>query len=247
MFYCPVSLTEEMKIVPFLSLDRPRHSTPLINSNLKELAKMEEEFDKMYKNFLGDSLLKSSSPLMQEFFQSKKDSLPKLADGASAMQACKFSGQQTIRTNVGDMKPESISVEVDVTKTDPLSGRPICTLTISGEETSDQGFSKFKSTRTLPLYILENKMEEQIISQLVKDKLTGNRVLEITLPEEPRKAIEDNTGKENFKSEEIKIQIKGAGPAAPASDQETKEPKAATEAASEETVKIEKCESINCS
>merc|ERR1719192_188599 len=145
----------------------------------------------MFQNFLGDSLL-NSSPLMQEFFQSKKDDLPKLTDGSTALdRQCR-----TIRTNIGQMAPESISVKIEPATNDNSvsssikSGKHgISVLTISGKEqdSTTGSFSEFSSTRTLPLYISENGLEEQIISKLVTDKLTGNRVLEITLPEEPVK------------------------------------------------------------
>lgn len=100
----------------------------------------------------------------------------------------------TIRTNIGSLQPQSVSVKIEKN-----------VLTISGEEKTDSGFVKFQTARTLPPYISEYCMEEQIISKLVTDKLTGGKILEITLPEEPKKAIEEVDQK--FKSDEIKIQL----------------------------------------
>lgn len=100
-----------------------------------------------------------------------------------------------IQTNIGTMSPGSISVKIENN-----------ILTISGEEKTASGFSKFNSARTLPPYIATHKLEEQIISKL-NTSADGVRMLEIILPEEPKPAIEEK--EENFKSDEIKIQIVG--------------------------------------
>jgi len=201
MFFIPVSVTNEAQLIPFFSQEplSPKFTAPTAFTT-----GFQQELNNMYKSFFTNS-----SPLMEEFFKDKfNGSFPKLAEGnnqltSAANPAADGSGRSVlhpvIRTNVGSISPESISVKIDAATR---------SLTISGEETSEQGFAKFSSTRTLPTYVFENKLEEQIVSKLVTDQLTGNRVLEVTLPEEPKKAIEEKE-KEQFKSEEIKIQIVG--------------------------------------
>jgi len=214
MIQCPIHNTQNTKVVPSMTINRSssfRNRSSRYREKYQAISNLEKEFDQMFENFLGDSLL-NSSPLMQEFFQSKKDELPKLTDGSTALdRQCR-----TIRTNIGQMAPESISVKIEPATKDNTctiqsvsssfnlkSGKHgISVLTISGKEQDPEtgSFSEFSSTRTLPLYISENGLEEQIISKLVTDKLTGNRVLEVTLPEEPVKAL---PGQESQKGQDV--------------------------------------------
>ena len=244
MIYCPISnTTNTRKVVPSMTLNRSssfRNRSSRYREKYQAISSLEKEFDQMFENFLGESLFKNSSPLMKEFFASKKDEMPKLTEGSMALDR----QNRTIRTNIGQIKPESISVKIEPATqdnsattsagtTESATGcssqslrlktgkHGISVLTISGKEEDSQtgSFSEFSSTRTLPLYISENGMEEQIISKLVTDKLTGNRVLEITLPEEPLKAIEgentingpeENRTRDRFKSD-IEITLEKSG------------------------------------
>lgn len=169
------------------------------------------------------------SPLLQQFFHAKNigladldldsfseeaeilkaNSSKSLKDNSQAMELRRQTQNgsdlqsRTIKTNIGSMSPASISVKIEKN-----------ILTISGEDKTETGFSKFHSARTLPPYISEHSMEEQIISKLVTDKGTGNKVLEITLPEAPKPAIQDSavggrngSTDEVFTSDEVKIQV----------------------------------------
>jgi len=152
-----------------------------------------EQFFKEYQNKIGtnlnfDNLELVMRPQAQQTSQSHHHTPTSIAPHDS---------NRCIKTNIGKMSPQSISVKIENN-----------ILTISGEEQTGNSFTKFNSARTLPPYISEYNMEEQIISKLVTDKDTGSKILEINLPEDPTPKMIENDDKKNFSSQ-IKIQLVG--------------------------------------
>jgi len=230
MFFLPLSVDNDFNSSRYRTLssnlfNSPRF-LPLVSHNWEEI---EKEFQDFYqsrgllagRNFepvatstttsqssTSNSQAKSNQAVsvfdqsfedafFKDFFQYRENKKLGLAQNQIANPAKKPEmNPLVIQTNIGSMSPGSISVKIENN-----------ILTISGEEKTATGFSKFNSARTLPPYIATHNLEDQIISKL-NTSSDGVKMLEIILPEEPKPAIEDE--EKNFKSDEIKIQIVGS-------------------------------------